>query len=94
MSFKKGHSGNPNGRPKGSLNKTTSEYREFLIGLISKQRDKIEEELSKLEGKEYINAIVMLSDYIIPKMKRTEVKGELTQKRIIVVHREEPLKQL
>jgi len=30
MGFKKGESGNPEGRPKGSLNKTTKDIRELI----------------------------------------------------------------
>ena len=34
MPFKKGESGNPVGRPKGSLNKTTQELREQITQAI------------------------------------------------------------
>ena len=40
MPFKKGESGNPIGRPKGSLNKTTQELREQITQAIEKGNPK------------------------------------------------------
>ena len=45
MGFKKGESGNPEGRPKGSLNKTTNEIRELISKAID--TDKIKDKNQK-----------------------------------------------
>jgi len=59
MPFKKGESGNPVGRPKGSLNKTTQEIREQITQAID--TNKICEMLNQITSPlDYINAINLL----------------------------------
>ena len=59
MSFKKGTSGNPIGRPKGSLSTTSKLIREHISQAID--GNKIMEMLDKIESPtEYINAITKL----------------------------------
>ena len=71
MPFKKGTSGNPIGRPKGSLNTTTKLIREHISQAID--GNKIKEMLDKIESPtEYINAITKLLPYSIGKVKAYE----------------------
>ena len=59
MPFTKGNSGNPLGRPKGSLNHSTKEFRELLSHSIDS--NKIMEMLSRIEEPvDYINAVSKL----------------------------------
>ena len=59
MPFKKGTSGNPIGRPKGSVSTTTKLIREHISQAID--GNKIMEMLDKIESPaEYINAITIL----------------------------------
>ncbi len=74
MPFKEGQSGNENGRPKGSANKETKQLREFLANVLDNNRDKFEDELNKLEGKDYINAVSNLMEYCTPKLQRSEIE--------------------
>jgi hypothetical protein len=75
MGFKKGESGNKEGRPKGSLNKTTKDIREFISKAID--TNKIKEMLNQInEPSEYINAISKLLPYIAGKVKPIEDKKE------------------
>lgn len=68
MGFKKGESGNPVGRPKGSLNKTTNEIREFISKAID--TDKIISMLNQIEDPvDYINAVSKLLPYVAGKVK-------------------------
>jgi hypothetical protein len=71
MPFKKGTSGNPIGRPKGSVSTTTKLIREHVSQAID--GNKIKEMLDKIESPtEYINAITKLLPYSIGKVKAYE----------------------
>ena len=68
MPFKKGESGNPVGRPKGSVSTTTKLIREQISQAID--GNKIMEMLDKIDSPtEYINAISKLLPYAIGKVK-------------------------
>ena len=71
MPFKKGTSGNPIGRPKGSVSTTTKLIREHISQAID--GNKIMEMLDKIDSPtEYINAISKLLPYSIGKVKAFE----------------------
>ena len=71
MPFKKGTSGNPIGRPKGSVSTTTKLIREHISQAID--GNKIMEMLDKIDSPtEYINAISKLLPYSIGKIKSYE----------------------
>ena len=60
------------GRAKGTPNTITKIQREFVQTLLDNQSEKIEMELSKLEGKEYLSVVLNFMEYCIPKLNRTE----------------------
>ena len=67
MPFKKGTSGNPIGRPKGSLSTTTKLIRE----LISQAIDGNKIMLDKIDSPaEYLNAVTKLLPYSIAKVSK------------------------
>jgi hypothetical protein len=68
MGFKKGQSGNPNGKPIRSMNKTTKEIRESILKIVSKNIERFENELDKLSSKDRVKIIVELIQYITPKV--------------------------
>ena len=71
MPFKKGTSGNPTGRPKGSVSTTSKLIREHISQAID--GNKIMEMLDKIDSPtEYINAISKLLPYSIGKVKAFE----------------------
>ena len=71
MPFKKGTSGNPIGRPKGSVSTTSKLIREHISQAID--GNKIVEMLDKIDSPtEYINAISKLLPYSIGKVKAYE----------------------
>ena len=71
MPFKKGTSGNPTGRPKGSLSATTQLIRECISQAID--GNKIIEMLDKIDSPtEYLNAVTKLLPYSIGKVKPYE----------------------
>ena len=76
MPFKKGTSGNPIGRPKGSVSTTTKLIREHISQAID--GNKIIEMLDKIDSPtEYINAISKLLPYSIGKVKAYEEGEEI-----------------
>jgi hypothetical protein len=71
MPFKKGTSGNPIGRPKGSVSTTSKLIREHISQAID--GNKIMQMLDKIDSPtEYINAISKLLPYSIGKVKSYE----------------------
>jgi hypothetical protein len=71
MPFKKGTSGNPTERPKGSVSTTTKLIREYISQAID--GNKIMEMLEEIDSPtEYINAITKLLPYSIGKVKPYE----------------------
>ena len=80
MPFKKGESGNPNGRPKGSENKTTTKFKELGAAMMNQDIDRLRHEMSVLEGKDYVDAYCKLIEYFAPKLSRQEVKADVTNK--------------
>jgi len=76
MPFKKGESGNPVGRPKGSVSTTTKLIREHISQAID--GNKIMEMLNKIESPtEYISAISKLLPYAVGKKKAYEEMDEI-----------------
>ena len=83
MPFTKGNSGNPLGRPKGSLNSSTKEFRELLSRSIDS--NKIMEMLNRIEEPtDYINAVSKLLPYCLPKVKPIDV--EMNEAQPIVIN--------
>ena len=76
MPFKKGTSGNPIGRPKGSVSTTSKLIREHISQAID--GNKIMEMLDKIDSPtEYINAVTKLLPYSIGKVKAYEEIEEI-----------------
>ena len=81
MPFKKGTSGNPIGRPKGSVSTTTKLIREHISQAID--GNKIMEMLDKIDSPtEYINAVTKLLPYSIGKVKAFEDVEEFEPREI------------
>lgn len=76
MPFKKGDIGNPNGRPKGASNKISAEHREYIRSFLldKKRKEKLQQALDNLEGKDYLKYYLALMQYIIPKPATAELK--------------------
>ena len=78
----KGQTNNPNGRPKGSPNKTTKEIRDSFQMFVEGNQDKFDEWISRVAEKNPAKAIELvtnLAEYILPKLSRTEVQAEIKE---------------
>lgn len=78
MPFKKGQSGNPKGRRKGSKNKTTEEIREAFQALIESSLPDIQkwlQQVAKENPEKALSIVERYSDFILPKLQRTELSG-------------------
>jgi hypothetical protein len=83
MAFKKGESGNPNGRKKGIPNKSTAEIKEIITRIVGNQLEHIEKDLDKIRKTDPAEAMRLSSkfiDYVLPKQTKMEIEGELTHK--------------
>jgi hypothetical protein len=76
--FRKGNSGNPKGKPKGAVNKTTRDIKQAYQQLIENNLDNLTGWLEKIAEKDPEKAIRILNDlseYVIPKLARREHTG-------------------
>lgn len=79
--MKKGHSGNPNGRPKGATDKKKTKIREIIGAVLDDNADRVQGELLTLQGKDFLDFYIRLLEYIIPKLQRQTI--EIDQEKII-----------
>jgi hypothetical protein len=82
--MKKGMTNNPNGRPKGKPNKTTTEMREFLQAFVENNLDDLQQEFDALEGADKFRALEKLLPYILPKHNAVSItrdEPETTKRR-------------
>ena len=70
----KGTTNNPNGRPKGKPNKVTAELKDWMKELIDSNREKLEQDLMKLEPAQRWKLIEKLLGYVVHKMQSVEAK--------------------
>ena len=61
----KGKTNNPNGRPKGSPNKVTSDVKAFIADVIESNRETIISDLQALEPYQRLTILERLMRYVI-----------------------------
>lgn len=71
MGFEKGHK-LAKGRPKGSKNEKTEQWEKFATWFMSGGLERLEEEMGKLEGKDFVMTVKDLLEYFKPKLARNE----------------------
>ena len=65
---------NKNGRPKGSLNKISSEVKATISDIIAENTDQLNERLQRLDDDAFIKHYTNLLKFLIPMQKAVEVK--------------------
>jgi hypothetical protein len=68
------------GRQKGVSNKDTTTIRKFLAHVTDNNRERFEQELSLLGGKDYVTAFLQLLEYSTPKLARVEYTDDTDTK--------------
>jgi len=84
MGFSKGDTRiNKTGRPAGALNRSTEQMKLTLARAANNTLNNIAEDLEKIRKKDPERAIELslkMMEYVIPKLSRTELKGEIEQR--------------
>jgi len=73
MGFKKGKSGNPNGRPKGATDKKKTYIKKIIQEALEVNAYKVQEELAKLDGKAFLDMYSRFLEYGMPKLQRQAI---------------------
>lgn len=77
MAFKKGTSGNPKGRPKGSMNEKTSYIREWIVSLIGSNAQSMMQDFARLSLEDRWQVVIKLMPYVLPKQTEAKISGQL-----------------
>ena len=67
------------GRPKGSVNKSSNEIRETFQLLLSNNLEKIQDDLNDLEAKDRIQLLLSLANYILPKLRSIDLQSDVEE---------------
>ena len=87
MAFKKGISGNPDGRPIGSANKTSLQLREAITDFLETNFEKIRTDFEDLKPKDRAKLYCDLLQYGLPKLQAIHGENSDINKIVVVVRR-------
>jgi hypothetical protein len=77
MAQKKGQTGNPNGRPKGTPNKVTADLREFVDELLHSNKRQIVKDMKRLEPQQRVAIFEKLLSYSLPKKQSISIEAQI-----------------
>lgn len=77
MALKKGVVLNPNGRPQGSPNKSTTEIRNAFQLLVSQNIEQLQNDLSEMTPDKRVSYIIKLSEFILPKLQSLSLDTQI-----------------
>ena len=77
MALKKGVVLNPNGRPQGSPNKSTTEIRNAFQMLVSQNIEQLQNDLSEMTPDKRVSYIIKLSEFILPKLQSLSLDTQI-----------------
>lgn len=73
----KGHTNNPNGRPKGTPNKVTNDLRTWVNEILQQGKERFMKDLEKLPPEEYVKVFTTLLNYVIPKQQAVSIDAQI-----------------
>lgn len=89
--FKPGQSGNPDGRPKGSKNRTTEELRQHIQTVLDGQYDKLQADLDSMNPFQRVMMSEKLTKYFLHQLSKAEDKVEHSgEVKVIVTYEDTP----
>lgn len=65
----KGHTNNPNGRPKGSQNRITKELKAGIMSFLENNWRGVQSDFDQLEPRDKLTFILKLLEYALPKQR-------------------------
>ena len=69
MDLKQGQTNNPNGRPKGSKNKSTEQIRAMVSELFNEQFEQVRNNFSQLDFRSRIKFLIDVMPYVLPRLQ-------------------------
>jgi hypothetical protein len=87
MGLRKGVTNNPNGRPKGSLNKTTKELKETVLAFLERNMADLQSNYNQLEPKDKLLFFDKLMRYVMPTQAavKADVNYEDEQEQTLII---------
>ena len=85
MSFKKGNKYGT-GRPKGSLNKTTAQMKEYLQTVSEHLEGELLSDIDVLSPSERVKLWIQIQEFFIPKLSRQQVQDSDNDININIVY--------
>lgn len=76
MPFEKGISGNPEGRPKGVMNKTGSQLRETITAFLENNFEKVVIDFEGLKPKDRVKVYCDLLQYGLPRLQAIQLETD------------------
>jgi hypothetical protein len=76
MAFEKGISGNPEGRPKGAVNRTSQQLREMISGFLEENFEKVVSDFGELKPKDRVKLYCDLLQYGLPRLQAVQIETE------------------
>ncbi len=77
MAFEKGISGNPDGRPRGAVNRTSSQLREMIAGFLETNFDRVQADFLELKPRDRVKLYCDLLQYGLPRLQAVQLETDI-----------------